>query len=122
MGHVCNKTYNCDKELTLAVISGKWKMLILWHLNEQTLRFNEIMSLIPNITQRTLTNQLRELEADMIIHREAFAEVPPHVEYSLTAQGQSLIPLLQAMNSWGSDYKQFMNKQYGTAQIAVCSQ
>ncbi|GAE26564.1 transcriptional repressor [Halalkalibacter wakoensis JCM 9140] len=112
MGHVCNREFNCEKELTLAVIGGKWKMLILWHLGKEgTKRFNELRALIPGITQRILVNQLRELESDFIIHREVYAVVPPKVEYSLTEQGKTLMPILETMYAWGKDYKQFLQKQ-----------
>lgn len=96
---------NCEKELTLAVIGGKWKLIILWHLGlEGTKRFSELKKLIPNITQKMLTNQLRELEEDLLVHREVYREVPPKVEYSLTAYGESLIPVLRMMYDWGKKY------------------
>jgi DNA-binding HxlR family transcriptional regulator len=105
MGHVCSKTFNCEKELTLAIIGGKWKMLILWHLGKEgTKRFGELKALMPGITQRMLVNQLRELEDDLIIHREVYPVVPPKVEYSLTEQGKSLIPILDSMYQWGKNY------------------
>ncbi|KHF40173.1 winged helix-turn-helix transcriptional regulator [Halalkalibacter okhensis] len=111
MGHVCNKEFNCEKELTLAVIGGKWKMLILWHLGKEgTKRFSELKSLMPGITQRILVNQLRELESDFIIHREVYPVVPPKVEYSLTEQGKTLMPILETMYAWGKDYKQFLQE------------
>ncbi|WP_419892952.1 winged helix-turn-helix transcriptional regulator [Oceanobacillus kimchii] len=109
MGHVCNRDFNCEKELTLAVIGGKWKMLILWYLGKEgTKRFNELKSLMPNITQRMLVNQLRELESDFIVHREVYPVVPPKVEYSLTERGETLMPILKAMYDWGKDYKDFL--------------
>lgn len=96
---------NCEKELTLAVIGGKWKMIILWHLGlSGTKRFSELRRLIPSITQKMLTNQLRELEEDRLVVREVFAEVPPRVEYTLTEYGQSVIPVLQIMYEWGKEY------------------
>ncbi|MNI15567.1 HTH-type transcriptional activator HxlR [compost metagenome] len=96
---------NCEKELTLAVIGGKWKLIILWHLGlEGTKRFSELKKLIPSITQKMLTNQLRELEEDQLVHRKVYAEVPPRVEYTLTPYGESLMPILQLMYSWGKDY------------------
>ncbi|WP_208588690.1 winged helix-turn-helix transcriptional regulator [Gracilibacillus suaedae] len=105
MGHVCGKTYNCEKELTLAVIGGKWKILILWHLGKEgTKRFSELKSLMPGITQRMLVNQLRELEEDRIIHREVYPVVPPKVEYSLTNHGQTLMPILDSLYEWGKNY------------------
>ncbi|MED4018675.1 winged helix-turn-helix transcriptional regulator [Sutcliffiella cohnii] len=105
MRNVKNQTFNCEKELTLAIIGGKWKMLILWHLGKQgTKRFGELKALIPGITQRMLVNQLRELESDSIIHREVYPVVPPKVEYSLTEYGESLIPILDSMYEWGKKY------------------
>ncbi|OHR66524.1 HxlR family transcriptional regulator [Bacillus sp. HMSC76G11] len=105
MGHLCDKPFNCEKELTLSVIGGKWKMLILWHLGKEgTKRFNELKSLMPGITQRMLVNQLRELEEDLIVHREVYPVVPPKVEYSLTEQGKSLMPILESMYEWGKNY------------------
>jgi DNA-binding HxlR family transcriptional regulator len=105
LGHLCDKVYNCEKELTLGVIGGKWKMLILWHLGRQgTKRFNELKSLMPGITQRMLVKQLRELEEDRIVHREVYPVVPPKVEYSLTEHGISLLPILDMMYKWGENY------------------
>ncbi len=111
MGHVCGKTFNCEKELTLSVIGGKWKMLILWHLGKEgTKRFGELKALMPGITQRMLVNQLRELEEDLIVHREVYPVVPPKVEYSLTEQGKSLMPILDAMYEWGKNYMETVMK------------
>ncbi|PLR80212.1 HxlR family transcriptional regulator [Bacillus canaveralius] len=105
MGHLCNKNFNCEKELTLSIIGGKWKMVIMWHLGrEGTKRFGELKSMIPGITHRMLVSQLRELEEDLIIHREVYPVVPPKVEYSLTKRGESLLPILEAMYDWGKDY------------------
>ncbi|WP_440119036.1 winged helix-turn-helix transcriptional regulator [Paenibacillus sp. QZ-Y1] len=99
------KEINCEKELTLAVIGGKWKLIILWHLGlEGTKRFSELKRLIPHITQKMLTNQLRELEEDKLVERKVYAEVPPRVEYTLTDHGQSLMPVLRAMYDWGKNY------------------
>ncbi|MDQ0163808.1 winged helix-turn-helix transcriptional regulator [Bacillus alveayuensis] len=111
MGHVCGKVYNCEKELTLAVIGGKWKMLILWHLGKEgTKRFGELKALMPGITQRMLVNQLRELEEDLIVHRKVYPVVPPKVEYSLTEHGKSLMPILDAMYEWGKIYMEAVVK------------
>ncbi|MBE3569577.1 MAG: winged helix-turn-helix transcriptional regulator [Bacillales bacterium] len=105
MTRMRDKTFNCEKELTLAVIGGKWKMLILWHLGrEGTKRFSELKALMPGITQRMLVNQLRELEEDQIVHREVYPVVPPKVEYSLTEHGKSLMPILESMYQWGKNY------------------
>ena len=100
-----DKEFNCKKELTLALIGGKWKMLILWRLgNEGTKRFNELKESLPGVTQKILTSQLRDLEDDHLVNREAYPEMPPKVEYSLTEKGQSLLPILEAMYHWGKAY------------------
>lgn len=107
---------NCEKELTLAVIGGKWKLIILWHLGlDGTQRFSELKKRIPSITQKMLTNQLRELEEDQLVHRKVYAEVPPRVEYSLTPYGESLMPILQMMYSWGKDYGEQVVWKQGTS-------
>ncbi|MFD0049703.1 winged helix-turn-helix transcriptional regulator [Actinomycetes bacterium NPDC127524] len=105
MSRMQDKMFNCEKELTLSVIGGKWKMLILWHLGKQgTKRFGELKALMPGITQRMLVNQLRELEEDLIVSRKVYPVVPPKVEYSLTEQGWTLMPILDSMYSWGKNY------------------
>ncbi len=96
--------FGCPVEATLAVIGGRWKAVILFHLVDGTKRFNELRRLCPDVTQRMMTLQLRELEADGIVHREVYPEVPPRVEYSLTELGATLGPLLTAMRAWGVDY------------------
>ena len=94
--------FNCEKELTLSIISGKWKIIILYYLGtEGTLRFSEIKRLLPKITHKVLTTQIRELEEDGIVHRKVFPEVPSKVEYSLTTLGESLIPIVLMMDEWG---------------------
>lgn len=95
----CNK--GCPVERTLELIGGKWKGVILYHLLEKTYRFGELKKTMPGITQHTLTKQLRELEADGIVHREVYAEVPPRVEYSLTKSGESLRDIVFMMRDWG---------------------
>ncbi len=105
MSRFGDREFSCEKELSLAIIGGKWKMLILWHLGKEgTKRFNELRSLMPGITQRMLVNQLRELEQDLIVHREVYPVVPPKVEYSLTEHGESLLPILESMYEWGKNY------------------
>jgi DNA-binding HxlR family transcriptional regulator len=91
----------CAVEAALRFIDGKWKGVILWHLLRETLRFNQIRRLLPSVTQRMLTNQLRELEADGLVGRRVYAEVPPRVEYSLTERGRTLEPVLLALKAWG---------------------
>ena len=98
------KTDCCPVEATLELIGGKYKALILWHLSENILRFSELKKLIPNATPKMLTQQLRELEAHKLIHREVYPVIPPKVEYSLTELGKSLMPVLVAMRDWGAGY------------------
>ena len=95
---------NCPVAATLELIGGKYKALILWHLAEKKLRFSELKNEIQGATPKMLTQQLRELEAHNLIHREVFAVVPPKVEYSLTELGRSLMPILVSMRDWGSSY------------------
>ncbi len=103
------KSYRCFFELTLNVIGGKWKPIILFHLSrEGILRFGELKKGIPEVTERMLTRQLRELEADGLVHREVYREVPPRVEYSLRSLGVSLIPILLQMREWGVDYERHL--------------
>lgn len=105
MSRLEDKVFNCEKELTLGIIGGKWKMLILWHLGKEgTKRFGELKALMPGITQRMLVNQLRELEEDLIVKRVVYPVVPPKVEYSLTKEGESLMPILDSMYNWGKNY------------------
>jgi len=98
------KNYDCPVEATLDVIGGKWKGIILSKLLRKTLRYNEIKRLLPKITARTLTRQLRELEADGLISRKVYAEVPPKVEYSITELGLSLEPIVKLLNDWGEEH------------------
>lgn len=101
------KEYQCTVELALQVIGGKWKPLILWRLGaEGVLRFGQLRRSMPAITQKMLTQQLRELEADGLLLRTVHAEVPPRVEYRLTAMGQTIMPLLEALCQWGHQYEQ----------------
>lgn len=95
---------NCPVEATLDLIGGKYKALILWHLSDGKLRFSELRDRIRKATPKMLTQQLRELEAQHLIHREVFPVVPPKVEYSLTETGRSLMPILTAMRDWGTEY------------------
>ena len=92
----------CPVEVTLDLVGGKWKGVIVYHLLESTLRFNELKRKLPTATQRMLTRQLRELEECGLVHREIFPQVPPRVDYSLTDEGRSLAPIILAMHEWGT--------------------
>lgn len=96
----------CPVDVTLAVIGGKWKPAILWHLKKRPLRFSELQRKFPDTTRKMLTQQLRELEADGIIRREVYAEVPPRVEYSYTDKGRSINQVLDLMYDWGKLFLQ----------------
>ena len=96
--------YNCPVEATMDVIGGKWKVIIIHHLLDGTKRFSELRRLIPQVTQRMLTLQLRELERDGAVHRKIYAQVPPKVEYSLTEIGKTLKPVLLVMHDWGKAF------------------
>ncbi|WP_114563961.1 winged helix-turn-helix transcriptional regulator [Ephemeroptericola cinctiostellae] len=100
----------CSMSATLEVIGGKWKGVILYHLSQGTKRFNELTRLIPNITQRMLTRQLRELEEHGIILRVIYPQIPPKVEYSLTDIGQTLRPIINTLTRWGEFYEETIRK------------
>ncbi len=101
----------CPVETTLQVIGGRWKALILFHLQDDKRRFNELRRLIPSVTQRMLTAHLRELESDGVIVRKVYPVVPPHVEYSLSELGRTLSPILTAMAQWGGVYQSSIDGQ-----------
>ena len=92
---------SCPVTRCLSAIGGKWKPVILFAILHDVNRFGALQRAIPGVTKQMLTNQLRELEADGVLHREVFAEIPPRVEYSLTDKGRSLLPVIQAMRDWG---------------------
>ena len=97
----------CPMELGINILSGKWKLRILWNLYiKKVVRFNELQRNLGNITTKTLTEQLRELEDKKIIKRTIYPEIPPKVEYSLTETGYSLKPILESMDKWGVNYRE----------------
>lgn len=97
-----NGDYHCEKEYTLSIISGKWKVVILWHLGvEGPHRFSELQRLFPDISHKTLSTQLKELIDDGILERTVYPETPPRVEYSMTEVGKSLLPIVEMMYEWG---------------------
>lgn len=100
----CNTEITCPVEATIQLIGGKYKAIILWHLINNTLRYNELHKRIPKSTDKMLTQQLRELEKDGLITRTVYPVVPPKTEYSLTPFGKTLTPILDQMCNWGSQY------------------
>ena len=98
-----NENYRCGVEITLALIGGKWKGVILWQLCHKTLRFSQLRRRLDGITLKMLPQQLRELESDGFVHRKVYPEVPPRVEYSLASHGRSLEPILRLMCQWGQE-------------------
>ncbi len=104
MYYINDKEYKCSVSVTLDVFNDRWKLAIIWHLLDGDKRFKELHEIISEITQKTLTVKLKELEEKNIIHREVFPEVPPKVVYSLTTIGKELQPVLEAMYKWGISY------------------
>jgi len=104
MYKINGKEYNCSVLVALDIFNDKWKLAIIWHLLSQEKRFKDLHVAINEITQKTLTVKLKELEAKNIIHREVFPEVPPKVVYSLTSTGEKLRPILKEMYNWGISY------------------
>lgn len=97
------KNYPCCASLTMGVIGGKWKTVILYHLIGGTLRYNELRKLMPTVTERTLSLQLKKLEDDKIIERKVYTKKPPlKVEYKLTTLGESLTPIIRSIAEWGN--------------------
>lgn len=95
---------HCPVTVTQNVLMGKWKLAILWVVGQKTRRFNELQKLMPEIARGVLTQQLRELERDNLVHREVYREVPPKVEYSLTEIGKTFIPVMMQIMEWGVGY------------------
>lgn len=100
----CAKYTKCPMVLVQDIISGKWKILILWYLSYSTLRFSNLQKKLPTVSQKVLSRQLKSMEEDNIINRKVYPVVPPKVEYSLTDTGRKLIPLLEMMHKFGAEY------------------
>ena len=100
----CCAERHCPVEATLGLVGGKYKALILWKLMSGAMRFSELRRAVPGATPKMLTQQLRELEHDGLVHREIFPVIPPRVEYSLTPFGQTIRPVLESMYTWGTGY------------------
>ncbi len=107
---MANRISKCPIETTLALISNKWKILIIRDLMQGTRRFGELKSSIGQISQKVLTSNLRQMEEDKLLIRQVYAEVPPRVEYTLTNLGYSLEPVLASMVTWGLEYKDNINQ------------
>ncbi len=95
------KEFHSALEITMEYIGGKWKAVILWHISQQTCRFSGLKKLIPDISEKMLAQQLREMEKQGFISRKIYPVIPPQVEYDLTDSGKTLVPLLEAMDAWG---------------------
>ena len=95
------RNFSCPVEVSMEILSGKWKCLMLWHLHEGRKRYKELEKIVPGVSQKMLSQQLKELERDGLINKEVYAEVPPRVEYSLTDLGESAFPILEMMHDWG---------------------
>jgi DNA-binding HxlR family transcriptional regulator len=98
-----DKEYACSFEFALDMVSGKWKGLILWYLRDETLRYGELKKHLGKITQKMLTQTLRELESHELVTRKVYPVVPPKVEYTITEHGKKLIPIFEMMQAWGDD-------------------
>lgn len=94
------KQYHCPVEVAMDTLSGKWKCLMLWHLNDGVKRYKELERIVPGVSQKMLSQQLKELERDGLITRKVYPEVPPRVEYALTELGKSAFPILSLMHDW----------------------
>ncbi|MGP4078504.1 winged helix-turn-helix transcriptional regulator [Pseudalkalibacillus sp. R45] len=101
----------CPIETVIHVMGGKWKPVILWHLMESTRRFNDLEKLIPNVSQKMLTQHLRELEKEGVIERTVYPIVPPKVEYSYSEYGKTLIPVAEVMCAWGENHNERKRKE-----------
>ncbi|WP_321313489.1 helix-turn-helix domain-containing protein [Halarcobacter sp.] len=98
------KEYNCFFQLATDIIGGKWKSIVLWALKKDVKRNGELRKIIPNISQKMLTQQLRELEEAGVVDRIVYPVIPPKVEYKLTQSGEKLIPILEQLHDWGKEY------------------
>lgn len=103
------RIYHCALDVTMELVGGKWKTIVLWYLRKDKKRFSELRKLIPGITEKMLSMQLRQLERDGFVARTVFPEVPPRVEYALTPLGRTLLPLLEEIAKWG----RMMGEQQG---------
>ena len=106
-------------EATIAAVGGKWKTMILWKLGNRTRRYGELKRLLPEITEKMLISQLRELESDGILCRTSYGEVPPCVEYALTPHGEKLVPVLETMCGWGQEHLRHHKRKVSDTEVYV---
>lgn len=111
---LAGKEYHCAMDVTMDYIGGKWKTVVLWYLRKDRKRFSELRRLIPNITEKMLSLQLKGLEQDGLVGRKVYAEVPPRVEYFLTEFGKSLSPMLEEIARWGRNLAQSKGRMVDT--------
>jgi DNA-binding HxlR family transcriptional regulator len=97
--------YYCPVDLTLHIVGGRWKGIVIWNLREEKKRFSELKRILVTINDKMLSQVLRELEEQGVVHRQVVEVVPPKVEYSLTAEGKKLLPIMQAMNDYGQMFQ-----------------
>ena len=114
----CSHFQTCPITTFHKIISGKWKILILWYLTNKPLRFSELKRKLPDVSQKMLTNQLRSLEEDGLVLRKVYPVVPPKVEYSLSDIGKEIIPLLESMYNYGVMYTENINKNKDKLKLA----
>lgn len=122
MYYINDKEYKCSVSVTLDIFNDRWKLGIIWHLLDGEKRFKDLHEIMNEITQKTLTVKLKELEEKNIIHREVFAEVPPKVVYSLTKAGENLKPVLEEMYKWGINYVEEFGKvtSDNSCEVNIC--
>jgi len=96
--------YYCPVDLTLQIVGGRWKGIVIWNLREGTKRFSELKRILVVINDKMLSQVLKELEQHGVVHRQVYSVVPPKVEYSLTDEGRKLVPIMQAMSEYGSEF------------------
>ncbi|MCR1809631.1 helix-turn-helix domain-containing protein [Sulfurospirillum sp. hDNRA2] len=115
MENFSDKYEKCPMYYAMSILEGKWKWIILWKIYEnKVVRYNQLKTILQPITHKTLTQQLKELESHNIIHREQYNQVPPKVEYSLTAEGETLIPILSLMYQWGKEHRKSEDRSNDT--------
>ncbi|MBI3219353.1 MAG: helix-turn-helix transcriptional regulator [Bacteroidetes bacterium] len=112
-------TNNCPLTSSLLLISGRWKLIIIWQLKDGTLRFSDLQKAIPHTSKKMLTQQLKELENDGLVSRKVYPEVPPRVEYTLTDLASSLMPILESLLNWGVDHNIIEHVKKGDSQNSL---